>query len=114
MPKFKVMSVDPLSSCSNSQNFSGGRCYKGTVFICTGDNMVIAFVLLTLAPGQEEEIAETLSKKDLVQECHVVYGEYDIHLSIEAEDLHSLDEFIHEIRLLEGIGHSTTLIAVGE
>jgi len=76
--------------------------------------MVVAFVLLTSIPGQEEEIAETLSKKDLVQECHVVYGEYDIHLSVEAEDLHSLDEFIHEIRLLEGIDHSTTLIAVGE
>lgn len=75
--------------------------------------MVIAFVLLTTAPGQEEEIAQTLKKEDMVKECHVVYGEYDLHVTVEAEDLHTVDEFIHRIRLLEGIGHTMTLIAVG-
>jgi DNA-binding Lrp family transcriptional regulator len=75
--------------------------------------MVVAFVLLASAPGQEEGIAEILEKKAQVTECHVVYGEYDIHLSVEVEDIHGLDEFIHELRLLEGVSHTMTLIAVG-
>lgn len=89
------------------------RCYKGAATIYAGDNMVVAFVLLTSAPGQEEKVAHALKKEDMVNECHVVYGEYDIHLTVEAEDLHILDEFIHKIRLFEGIGHTMTLIAVG-
>jgi DNA-binding Lrp family transcriptional regulator len=76
--------------------------------------MVVAFVLLTSAPGHEEKLAETLKKDEMVTECHVVYGEYDIHLMVGAEDLHALDEFIHSLRTLEGISHTVTLIAVGE
>jgi DNA-binding Lrp family transcriptional regulator len=76
--------------------------------------MVVAFVLLTSAPGREEPLAELLRKRDTVTECHVVYGEYDIHLTIKAEDLQALDEFIHVLRKMEGITHSVTLIAVGE
>ena len=85
--------------------------------MCTGkgkgDTMVIAFVLISSAPGKEEKIAETLKKRDMVKECHVVYGEYDIHLEVETEDLHSLDEFITGLRHVKGISHTLTLIAVG-
>lgn len=76
--------------------------------------MVVAFVLLTSAPGKEESLAELLRKKEMVAECHVVYGEYDLHLTVNAEDIHALDEFIHVLRKMEGITHSVTLIAVGE
>ena len=76
--------------------------------------MVIAFVLLTLAPGKEEKVAEILRKDDMVAECHVVYGEYDVHLTVKTEELHALDEFIHRLRTMEGISHTVTLIAVGE
>ncbi len=91
----------------------GRRCYKGAAAIHAGDNMVVAFVLLSSAPGQEEKVAHALEKEDMVKECHVVYGEFDIHLTVEAENLHILDEFIHRVRLLEGIGHTMTLIAIG-
>lgn len=77
-------------------------------------NMVVAFVLLTTVPGQEEKLAGALRKKDSVRECHVVYGEYDLHLTMEAKDLHALDTFINELRSLKGIEHTMTLIAVGE
>ena len=73
--------------------------------------MVIAFMLLTTVPGKEEEIAEQITKKDYVKECHVVYGEYDIHLTVEIEELHELDEFVHELRQLRGIDHTITLIS---
>jgi DNA-binding Lrp family transcriptional regulator len=76
--------------------------------------MVIAFVLLALAPGKEEKVVEILEKDDMVAECHVVYGGYDVHLTVETEDIHTLDEFIHTLRTMEGISHTVTLIAVGE
>lgn len=79
----------------------------------TGDIMVIAFILLTTTPGKEEEIAEQITQKDPVKECHVVYGEYDIHLTVETEGLPELDEFVHELRLLKGIDHTITLISTG-
>jgi DNA-binding Lrp family transcriptional regulator len=75
--------------------------------------MVIAFMLLTTVPGKEEEIAEQIMKREQVKECHVVYGEYDIHLTVDIEELHELDEFVHELRLLEGIDHTVTLISIG-
>ncbi|MBU7042864.1 MAG: Lrp/AsnC family transcriptional regulator [Theionarchaea archaeon] len=78
-----------------------------------GDVMVIAFILLTTTPGKEEEIATQITEKEAVKECHVVYGEYDIHLTVETSELHELDEFVHELRLLEGIDHSITLISTG-
>ncbi len=76
--------------------------------------MVVAFVLLTTDPGQEEKISETLKKKPIVKECRVVYGEYDIHLKVEVPDLYALDDFVHDLRLLKGIEHTMTLIAMGE
>ena len=78
-----------------------------------GDTMVVAFVLLTTTPGYEEKVAKTLKEKDLVKECHVVYGGFDIHLTIEADDLHTLDEFVSQLRHVKGIGNTSTLIAMG-
>ncbi len=88
------------------------KYFNSAVTVYAGDTMIVAFVLLTTVPGKEESIAETLKKEDIVQECHLVYGEYDIHLTIHTEDLQALDEFVHEIRLLKGIGHTMTLIAL--
>jgi len=88
------------------------RYFNSAVAVYAGDTMIVAFVLLSTVPGKEEPISETLKKEDIVQECHLVYGEYDIHLTVHTEDLQALDEFIHEIRLLKGIGHTMTLIAL--
>ncbi|MBU7017396.1 MAG: Lrp/AsnC ligand binding domain-containing protein [Theionarchaea archaeon] len=84
------------------------------MIIKNSDTMVTAFVLLTSAPGKEEKVAEILKKDDMVTECHVVYGEYDVHLTVEMEDLHLLDEFIQRLRTMKGISHTATLIAVGD
>jgi DNA-binding Lrp family transcriptional regulator len=75
--------------------------------------MVIAFVLLITVPGKEEMIAESIKEKKMTKECHVVYGEYDLHVTVEVDDLHALDEFLHELRLVEGIDHTMTLVALG-
>jgi DNA-binding Lrp family transcriptional regulator len=75
--------------------------------------MVIAFVLLTTVPGKEEMIAKSIKEKKMIKECHVVYGEYDLHVTVEVDDLHALDEFLHELRLVEGINHTMTLVALG-
>lgn len=76
--------------------------------------MVTAFVLINTIPGTEEKVAETLRKKDIVSECHVVYGEYDMHVKVEIEDLHALDDFMFGLRTLKGIEYTMTLVAMGE
>jgi DNA-binding Lrp family transcriptional regulator len=95
-----------------------GRCTNRRYYkVCsptnTGDSMVLAFVLLNTIPGQEEKLAETLRQEKEVKECHVVYGEYDMHLTLDIEDLRVLDDFIYKLRSLEGIEHTMTLVAVG-
>jgi DNA-binding Lrp family transcriptional regulator len=75
--------------------------------------MVTAFVLLTTVPGKEEVVRKMVKQKNETKECHVVYGAYDIHLTVETEDLGALDGFMHQLRLLEDVEHTMTLVAVG-
>lgn len=75
--------------------------------------MVTAFVLINTVAGKEEKVAEAIRKKDAVKECHVVYGDYDMHVKVEIEDLHALDDFMYGLRMLKGIEYTMTLVAVG-
>jgi len=60
--------------------------------------------------GTEHEVAKGLRKMAGVTEVVVTYGLYDIVVRIEAEDLKKLDALITEIRKLQDIVQTSTLV----
>lgn len=72
--------------------------------------MQVAYVLLTVEPGHEEEALTELKQMANVKEACRVYGVYDIVVRIEAEDHEKLRTIISRIRHIQRIRSTTTLI----
>ncbi len=76
--------------------------------------MVVIYVLLMTEAGVEHEVAERISKMEHVTETHVTYGEWDIVVRVEIDELgRKLDELVTKIRKTKGVIKSMTLISTG-
>ncbi|HIP74562.1 MAG TPA: Lrp/AsnC family transcriptional regulator [Thermococcus paralvinellae] len=74
--------------------------------------MMEAFVLIIVKPGSEEKVYNKLKNKPMVKEIYRVYGEYDIIIRVEVDNIAGLDRFHDEIlRKIEDIEMTETLIA---
>ncbi|ASJ04071.1 MULTISPECIES: Lrp/AsnC family transcriptional regulator [Thermococcus] len=74
--------------------------------------MIEAFVLVVVKPGNEEKVYNALAKEEKVKEIYRVYGEYDIIIRVEVENIHELDRFHDEVlRKISNIEMTETLIA---
>jgi len=74
--------------------------------------MMEAFVLIIVKPGNEETVYEKLKDAPQVKEIYKVYGEYDIIIRVEIENIKELDRFHDEIlRKIREIEMTETLIA---
>ncbi|MEJ5293212.1 MAG: Lrp/AsnC ligand binding domain-containing protein [Candidatus Methanosuratincola sp.] len=71
---------------------------------------VIAYMLLVTDTGKEYEIINEIKKLKGVTECRAVYGEYDVFVRFEVDDLNALDEIVTMIRRIPGSIQSTTLV----
>jgi len=60
--------------------------------------------------GSEHEVAERLRKMEDVTESLVTYGLWDIVARIETEDLQKLDQIITEMRKIQEITQTSTLV----
>ena len=49
--------------------------------------MTLAFVLINIHSGAEEEVLKEIQKLPNVTEVHTVYGTYDLIVKIEADTL---------------------------
>jgi len=73
--------------------------------------MAIGFALLSISPLNEKEVFAALNKMPEVSEVHPLFGEYDILVKIECEDIDEIGEVvIKKIRSLKGIVDTKTLI----
>ena len=73
--------------------------------------MAIGFALLSISPLYEKAVYEELSKIPEIIEIHPLFGEYDILLKIECNDIDSIgDIVIKKIRSKKGIMDTKTLI----
>ena len=73
--------------------------------------MVTAIVLLTIARGKVNDVAEQLVEMDGVTEVHSVAGRYDLVAILRVRDNETLATLVTEhIRKVEGIDQSETLI----
>jgi len=76
-----------------------------------GDIMVVAFALIVGDAGKK--ILESLKSMKEVEEAYIVYGEYDIVVKVNVEQLKDLDPFLTEkIRNIDGVQMTSTMIAL--
>jgi DNA-binding Lrp family transcriptional regulator len=71
---------------------------------------VEAFILIVVEHGAEHQVLESIMKLDGVTEGSLVYGEFDIHVTLLVENLEKLRKVHDKIRKLR-ILTSETLIA---
>ena len=73
--------------------------------------MATGFVLITTAPGMEQEVRNELDSVDKVSNRWMLFGEYDLIAKIQADDEFSLTKIIVEsIRPIKGIVDTKTLL----
>ncbi len=74
--------------------------------------MIEAFVLIVVKPGNEDRVYNALVGDERVKEIYKVYGEYDIVLRVEVDNIRELDRFHDEtLRKIRDIEMTETLIA---
>lgn len=74
---------------------------------------MLGYVLVTIAPANEQEVFNKLSKLSEIVEIHPLFGEYDIIAKIEADDFEKLGGIIlSKIRSIKGVIDTKTLTGV--
>ena len=72
--------------------------------------VVKAYFLANIKRGAEHEVAQKIREMKEITEVLVTYGLWDIIARIEAESLGHLDKIITDIRQMEEIEQTSTLI----
>ena len=76
--------------------------------------MPLAFVLINVETGTDEEVLKALSKTVNIKEAHIIYGVHDIIAKVEAESMIKLKDIIMGIRKLDKISSTTTIVVMPE
>ncbi|MFH1424987.1 MAG: Lrp/AsnC ligand binding domain-containing protein [archaeon] len=75
--------------------------------------MVVAFILANTKTGKESDVINSLKVMPEIKEAHSVYGDYDIYIRAETENLEHLNDFLlKKIRGVTGISCTTTMIGL--
>jgi len=73
--------------------------------------MANAYILITTKSGSEKEVLAALKKSENVTDAQIVYGEYDLVVKVEVDDITKLNEFLLEsVRTINGIEKTSTVI----
>ena len=73
--------------------------------------MATGFALLSISPLHEKTVFEELKNLPQVTEIHPLFGEYDILVKINADDIDQIGEIvIKKIRSLKGVMDTKTFI----
>lgn len=74
--------------------------------------MVRAYILITVQPGSESEVAEALVKMKEVEDMDIVYGECDIIMKVNLKTMNDLRNFtVDTLRKIKEIRTTKTMIA---
>lgn len=74
--------------------------------------MAVAFVMLNTEPNQMESVLESIMKINGVEEAYMLYGVYDIIAEVRAENIEALKLQILDIRKLQYVLSTLTLLVV--
>ena len=73
-----------------------------------------AFILINVESGSEDKVVKQLKEMGLVEEAYVSYGVYDLVIKIKAETMELLKKVISEIRMLDNVRSTLSLILLDE
>ncbi len=72
---------------------------------------MIVYALVRVKPGSDRTVLQEIRELLNVKNSVTVYGEYDLVLEVEIEDIDRLDAFIFDtLRMIPGVESTTTLI----
>lgn len=75
--------------------------------------MVIGFVMISVTPPNVKRVYNELSKVTEIVELNALFGEYDLMVKIEAENVDELAKIvIDKIRTIQGVSDTRTLRGV--
>jgi len=72
--------------------------------------MVIGVTMVNVAPGKEKEVYLEIKKKKDVREVYHVFGEFDFVVIIDTQTLSELNKLVDEIRSIEGVTKTQTVV----
>ena len=78
---------------------------------------LVAFIMLNydqhVTDYDQEEVARKIAKMSMVEEVHLIAGEWDILIKVRAKGVEALGEFsIKKLKKIEGIGKSLTYVVL--
>ena len=74
---------------------------------------VTAFILVTQTASPRDSLEGEFESMPWVEECHHIAGEESIMLKVRGESMRALEHFIWEIRALESVERTKTVIVLG-
>lgn len=72
--------------------------------------MLKAYLLIICEVGLERSIEEAIRKIENVTNVDVVYGEYDLIVTVQVNDIKQLDGVVTQIRRIKGVLRTMTLL----
>jgi DNA-binding Lrp family transcriptional regulator len=76
--------------------------------------MTRAYVLINVGAGSEDQALKDIKALGWVQEAYVSYGVYDLVLKVEADSMEQLKELVHQLRVINNVRSTLTLILTEE
>ena len=77
-------------------------------------NMITAFVLITMQPGDLDTVFKEMSKIENVKTTSIVAGEYDIVVGLNVKTMENLHEVTDKIRMIGGVNRTITHVVEKE
>lgn len=72
--------------------------------------MVIGVTMVNVSPGNEKKIYNEVKQRENIRDIYHVFGEFDFVIIIDAESLTELNKTVDQIRDLEGITKTQTVV----
>lgn len=75
--------------------------------------MPMAYVLITTETGAVKSVLKSLKKIDAVEETYMIYGVYDIIVTVKAETMSNLKKIVtKDLRSLDRVKSTLTMIVI--
>lgn len=75
--------------------------------------MVQAFTMVDVAAGREDDLCEAIRAIDIVEEAHIIAGDFDLIVELNGTEVREiLSTVTEDLRPLDGVGTTKTYICL--